>query len=86
MLKLVKISIRFYSRKWYDEIINQIKKNNLHVQGAGAEILKIKELLEKMTFNINLKLVREHEDPVGYCSTQLLKCLIKECDNKAREV
>ena len=45
--------------------MNQIKKSNACAQEAGAEISRIKELIEKIKFEVKLKLVRGHEDPTG---------------------
>ena len=58
------ISIGFDYRKGYKKIVNQIKKSNVYTQEAGAEISRIKELLEKIKFDVKLKLVRGHEDPI----------------------
>ena len=65
--------------------MNQIKKDNVYAQEAGAKISQIKELIEKIKFEVKLKLVRGHEDPTGQHNIQLLKYLIKECGIKSRE-
>ena len=41
------INIGFDYRNGCKKIVNQIKKNNMHAQEAGAEISRIKELIKK---------------------------------------
>ena len=57
----------------------------MHAQEAGAEISRIKDLWEKIKFDVKLKLAREHKDLIMHCSAQPLRCLIKEYNAKSRK-
>ena len=53
------ISIGFDHRREHKKIVNQIKKSDVCGQEAGAKIEWIKELIEKIKFEIKLKLERQ---------------------------
>lgn len=67
------INIGFDLRKAHKKIIKNIKKSNEYVEESGAEISRIKNLLQKIKFDISRQ---------GNGLT--IKHSIKECDKKAK--
>ena len=79
------LCVGFDHRKACEKIVSQIRRTNDYAQESGSEISRIKELLEKIKFDIKLRLVRGHDDPTKQFNSQPLKHLIRECDLKARK-
>ena len=75
------IRIGFDLRKAHKKIINDIKRSNEYALESGAEISRIKYLLDKIKFEVRIMLVRGKDN-----SDNMLKWLIKECDAKSRTV
>ena len=61
-----------------------IRRANVHAQESGVEISRIKELLQKIKFEVNINLIRGNDDTTDQ-NIQPLKLLSKECDEKAGE-
>ena len=73
-------------RRAHRKIIESIKKSNEYAQESGAEIAKIKSLLEKIKFDVEIKLIRGHESNIGSYRNNPIKYLIKKCDERARRI
>ena len=58
-----KIEIAFDNRISYRRIVEEIAKLIVYSKDAGAEIAKIKKIIERSPFKIKLHLVKEHEAP-----------------------
>ena len=57
----------------------------MHVQESESEILQIKDLLEKIKYEIKLKLAIGYENPTDQYDVQQLKHLMKECNTMSKE-
>ena len=57
-----KIEIGFDNRMQQRNLVASIKKSNVCAQEAGAEIAMIKQLRKKIKFEIEIKLVKGHEE------------------------
>ena len=64
--------------------MESIRKSNEYAQELGAEIAKIKSLLEKIKFIVKIKLIPGHESSSVSHSSNPIKCLIKKCDERSR--
>jgi len=64
--------------------MSAIKKSNEYVKESGAEIARIKRLLKKIKFDIEINLIRGHENNIGEYRRNPTKHLIKNCDARAR--
>ena len=58
-----KICIGFDCRKAYKKIMSHLRRTNDYAQESGAEISRIKELLQRIKFEVEIKLVRGHQNP-----------------------
>ena len=79
------INIGFDLRKAHKKIINNIMKSNEYAQESGAEISRIKDILQKIKFTVKIILIRGHENPSRQENGLTIKHLIKECDEKAKK-
>ena len=43
--------------------MSHLRRTNDYAQESGAEISRIKELLQRIKFEVKIKLVRGHENP-----------------------
>jgi len=59
-------------------------KPNEYAQEAGAEIALIKQLMKKMNFEVEIKLMRGHEKGVVRYEDEPVKWLIRQCDKEAK--
>ena len=78
-----KITIGVDNRKVYQRIVEEIAKPKVYAKDSGAEIAQIKRLLEKIKFEIQIELVKEHKKPEGNYQLKPLQHLIVECDQEA---
>ena len=58
------VTIGFDCKKAHKKIIKEILKSNEYAKEARSEIAMIKKLLDKIKFNVVLKLMRGHEDEI----------------------
>ena len=79
-----KIEIGIDYRRAHKKIMSAIKKSNEYAKESGAEIARIKRLLKKIKFDIEIKLIRGHKNNIGEYRRNPTKHLIKNCDTKAR--
>ena len=59
-----KIIIGVDYKRAYKKIIDEIRKPNKYAQESGAEIAMIKQLIRKMNFYVEIKLMRGYEKGV----------------------
>ena len=79
-----KIEIGIDYRKAHRKIMSAIKKSNEYAKESGAEITRIKRLLKKIKFDVEINLIRGHENNIGEYRRNPTKHLIKNCDARAR--
>ena len=78
------VDIAFDNKRHYRQITNDIRKSNMYAQEAGGEIARIKDLLQRIKFNVNIHLIKSHEKVIGTFEQNPMKHLIKECDRRAK--
>ena len=54
----------FDYERGHKKIVKSLLKSNEHAKEAWGEIAMIKKLLNKIKFNVTLKLVRRYEDEI----------------------
>ena len=60
-------------------------KPSIYAREAGAEIAQIKRIMDKVSFEIEIRLMRGHKAPKEPYQVEPLTYLIRECDLKARK-
>ena len=80
-----KIIIGVDYKRAYKKIIEEIMKPNKYVQEARAEIALIKQLMKKINFEVEIKLMRGHEKGVVRYENEPVKWLIRQCDKEAEQ-
>ena len=53
---------------------------------AGAEIAEMKEILNRIQFDVEFKLIRGHEPAIDQFNRNPLQHLMKGCDEEARKI
>ena len=79
-----KIQIGLDNRYVHWKIVEDVAKPSMGSQDSGAEIVQIRRLIRKITFEIEFVLVRGHKVPKVPYQQCPLQCLIRECDYEAR--
>ena len=79
-----KIVIGIDYRRAHRKTLESIRKSNEYAQESGAEIAKIKSLLEKIKFDVEIKLILGHESSSISHSSNPIKHLMKTCDERSR--
>ena len=67
-------------------IVQDFKRNSEGTKDAGAEIIEMKNIVKRIKFDIEFKLVRGHSPALGLFIRNPLRWIIKDCDEKAREI
>jgi len=80
-----KIIIGVDYKRAYKKIIDEIRKPNEYAQESGAEIAMIKQLIRKINFDVEIKLIRGHEKGVVHYQNEPVKWLIRQCDKEAEQ-
>ena len=80
-----KIKIAFDNRMQYWKLVESEKKSNICAQEAGVEIAMIKQIIKKIKFEIELKLVKGHKKQIRTYYQNPLKHLHCECDRRVRQ-
>ena len=80
------VTIRFDNKKAFRIIVEEVKKASVYAQDAEVEIVQIKRVLKKISFDIKLELVRDHQKFSGLFSQKLLNHLIQEYDIRSRNI
>ena len=80
-----KITIGIDYKRVYRKIVTKIKKSSEYAQEAGAEIAEIKRLLKDIKFEVEIKLLKGHEENIGLYQRNQLKHLIRQCDQRAKK-
>ena len=57
------LCIGFNCRKAYAKIMSDLRRTNDCAQESRAEISRIKELIQRIKFEVKIKLVRGHKNP-----------------------
>ena len=63
------INIGFDCKKEQRKVTTSMLKSNECSKEAGGEIAMIQKLMRNIKFNVNIKLVKEHEDQIGQCQS-----------------
>jgi len=79
-----KIEIGIDYRRAHRKIISAIKKSNEYAKESGVEIARIKRILKRIKFDVEIKLIPGHGNNIGSYRDNPLKHLIKKCDERAR--
>ena len=58
------MTIGFDCKRGCKKIVKSLLTSNEYAKEAGKEIVMIKKLLNKIKFNVTLKLVRRYEDEI----------------------
>jgi len=80
-----KIQIGFDNRQAYKKIVQKLMKPSIYTREAGAEIARIKRIMDKVSFEIEIRLIRGHEAPKEPYQVEPLTYLIREYNLKARK-
>jgi len=72
------------NKKIYRSVVNEIPKPTQFSQDGGAEITRIKELINEATIEIKLILTRCPKKAVPSFQQKPLEHLISQCDNRAK--
>ena len=80
-----KIVIGVDYKRAHKKILSDIRKSNEHAKESGAEIAMIKQLLKKMQFDVEIKLMRGHKKGVIRYQNEPVKWLIRKCDSEAEK-
>ena len=67
------------------KIVSRIKHNSIYAQESGAEISRIKDLLQKIKFEVKIKFIRGNIDQPEQENIEPLKTLLRECDEKPKK-
>jgi len=78
------IEIGFDHKRQYRQITGKIMKSNIYAQEGGAEIAAIKEIIDRINFEIKITLVKSHDKQIGTYQENPIKHIIRECDKEAR--
>ena len=76
-----KVKIGFDNRNNFKKIGNKIKKSNAHAQESRESAI-IERLQKKIKFDVELVLVKGHNNDIGMHSQYPLKYLVIERDRK----
>ena len=81
-----KVTVGLDNRKAHIGIVEEIKRNSEVTKDAGAEIIEMKNIVNRIKFDVEFKLIRGHSPTIGPFLRNPLLWIIKECDIKAREM
>ena len=79
-----KLLIGFDNHIAYRDIVKKVLKPNSHAKDAGAEIAQIRNLISKISFEIEIKLIKGHQKISSLFQNIPLQHLLKECNEEAR--
>ena len=73
-----KIEIGIDYRRNHKIIMSATKKSKEYAKESGAEIARIKRILKKIKFDVEIKLIKGHENNIGEYRRNPTKHLIKK--------
>jgi len=80
-----KIRIGVDNRKAYNSITNQMMKSTQYTQDAGAEITRIKQIIEESHIEIQLILIKHSKKITAPFHQKPIEYLINKCHQKANQ-
>jgi len=81
-----KIEIGFDNKKAYKEIKTTLRKYTKYAQDAGAEITRIKEIMQELKFDVEIKLITRYKKEKITFEEKPLKYLLSKCDAEASKM
>ena len=79
-----KLLIDFDNYIAYRDIVKMVLTPNSYAKDAGVEIAQIRSLISKISFEIEIKLIKGHQKISSPFQNMPLQHLLKECDKEAR--